>query len=255
MQFDIIIPTKNSGQTISECLMGLYKSDVPINSIIVVDKFSKDGTSNIARQFGSRVIQENANYSQALRIGAKIAKTPYILILDSDVIIDPNFYAKLKPYIKSHFVTKGVFYHKMNWKKLSDWIFQFICKEIRSLEAAFVERERFLVLTGDWEDRRLDAGGDLVLFRICRQRGIPIIQLPQVVNIHLTGHFSRLWKQEKWYGRSDRKSNIHPKLFPVLSFLKSPFVGILLALQNGDLRFVPYQIMTRLCYLLGWLRG
>ena len=88
--FDVIIPTKNSLETIYSCVKGLSSSDVPINEIIVIDK-STDKTPEIAQQLGCKVIHANANYSQALRIGAQRAKTDYILILDSDVVLNREF--------------------------------------------------------------------------------------------------------------------------------------------------------------------
>jgi glycosyltransferase involved in cell wall biosynthesis len=254
-RFDVIIPTRNSARTIRASLAALRKSDVPVNRLIVVDGFSSDGTARIALEFGARVVQAEANYSQALRIGAKLATTTYVLILDSDVLIDPNFYGKLEPSIEDHFMTKGVFFHEMNWTNLSRWLFRVMWNRVRALEAAFVDREKFLQLTGDWEDGLLDAGADLVLIEVCLRRRIPIAQLPFVVNIHLTGHFSRLWRQEVWFGRSDRKSNRCHKSVPLLAFLQGLVIGIRPAIEYRDPRFIPFTIMQRFCYLWGWIKG
>jgi len=251
-KFDVVIPTKNSSQTLNSCLNQLFQSDVPIHKVIVVDKKSKDETVQIAERYGCQVISSDANYSQALRVGAEKAQTEYILILDSDVLINQRFYSKLRGYLGKFFVVKGVHWHKLGWKQLSRWLFDLGLKEINALEAAFVHRDTFLKLTESWENGHMDAGGDAWLYRVCKRLKIPVISLPEVVNIHLTGDFRRLFRHARWYGRSTRKIKLHNLNIFIIKLLKSPFAGLHLAYRYRSLQLFPFYVTLRLCYLWGY---
>ncbi len=254
-RFDVIIPTKNSARTFSSCIKGLLRSDVPIGRIILVDK-SKDKTPEIAQRFGCDVIRSEANYSQALRIGAKNAKTDYVLILDSDVIINKNFYSKLKEHLGRFFVVKGVHRHQSNWKELSDWLLETQMKEIHALEAAFVHRLTFLKLTKRWEEGHLDAGGDTWLYQVSKRLKIPVYFSPAVVSIHLTEDFRQLFNKERWYGKSARKSVRKDTVVTlkdiVLKVLASPFVGLSIVFRYKSLQLLPFLVTYRFHRLWGY---
>lgn len=58
---------------------------VPRENVLVVDGGSDDGTPEVAREKGVRVIfQEGSGKADAIRTGVKIIKTPYVLIMDGD---------------------------------------------------------------------------------------------------------------------------------------------------------------------------
>ena len=253
--FDVIIPTKNSAETFSSCIKGLLRSDVPLGRIIVVDK-STDATPKVAQKFGCDVIRSEANYSQALRIGAESAKTDYILILDSDVIINKNFYSKLKSHLGRFFVVKGVHCHQSNWKELSDWLLDTQMKEIHALEAAFVHRRTFIKLTRSWEDGHIDAGGDTWLYNVCKRLNIPVYFTPTVINDHLTGDFRQSFRRERWYGKSARKSAPKDTVISlasiVLKVFTSPFVGLSMAVRYKSLQLLPFLVTYRLNRLWGY---
>jgi glycosyltransferase involved in cell wall biosynthesis len=254
--FDVIIPTKNSAKTFSSCIKGLLRSDVPIGRIILVDK-STDKTPEIAQKFGCDVIRSEANYSQALRIGAKNAKTDYVLILDSDVIINKNFYSKLKSHLGKFFVVKGVHRHQSNWKELSDWLLDTQMKEIHALEAAFVYRRTFIKLTKSWEEGHIDAGGDTWLYNLCERLNIPVYFNPAVINKHLTGDFRQLFRKERWYGKSARKSAHQDTVISlasiVLKLFTSPFVGLGIVVRYKSLQLLPFLVIYRFQRLWGYV--
>ncbi|MBT8171535.1 glycosyltransferase [Candidatus Bathyarchaeota archaeon] len=250
--FDVVIPTKNSAKTFSLSFKGLLKSDVSVNEIIVVDN-SEDNTPKIAQKLGCQVIRSKAKYSQALRIGANRAKTDYILILDSDIIINKNFYSKLMNFLGTFFIVKGVQRHQINWKELGDWILYSQLKKIKALEAAFVHRRTFLRLTKSWEEGLIDAGGDVWLYEHCKRLNIPVFFSPQVVSIHLTGDFRRLLSQARWYGKSARKSKIHSNKTIFSKLLKSPFSGFLMVLRFKSLQLLPFFVNYQINQVWGYI--
>ncbi len=256
--FDVVIPTKNSVKTFSSCIRGLLRSDIPINRIIVVDN-STDATPEVAQKFGCEIIRSEVNYSQALRVGAKRAETDYILILDSDVVVNKDFYSKLESYLGRFFIVKGVHWHQINWKELSDWQFDTQMKEIGGLEAAFVHRRSFIKLTKRWEDGYLDAGGDTWLYGVCERLKIPVFFSPHVVNVHLTRDFRRFFRQARWYGKSARKSarkyKVNSLASIVIKLFTSPFAGLGLVVQYKSLQLLPFLVTYRFYRLWGYAFG
>jgi len=252
--FDVIIPTKNSSRTLSWCLRALKRSDIPYNRIIVIDKHSKDGTIAIAKREGCLVINSDANYSQSLREGIKIAETEYVLILDSDVIVNSCFYYSLKDKLDGeHLIVKGYFKHLLNWSKLSKCLYDRGVLEINALEAAFVLRKKFLELTKCWDTGFMDAGGDTWLYQKCKELNIPTYQSKEVINYHITEDFRNLFKQARWYGKSSKSSGLTSLSQYLWLLLKSPISGLVLAIHYRDIRLLPFYVCLRINYLQGYV--
>ena len=251
---DVVIPTKNSERTLKNCLDALFKSDAPINKIFVIDN-SRDLTPDIAEKMGCIVVRSDANYCQALRLGASLCETPYFMILDSDIMIHPRFYSTLKPHIKKNFISKGTFYDYITWKSLAKRMLTSRRTSIGGLDAAFVERLTFLQLTKDWESGHVDAGGDVQLYRRCEKLEIPIYQDPELVNLHLIGSHKRYMKQKYWYGKSARTNRIHHWTYFPTRVLIGIIRGSKFAFKERDLRYIPLCILMGWNYFWGWLRG
>lgn len=106
MTFSIIIPTYNRLEKISKALASIDKIDFDVDDfeVIVVDDGSTDGTekyiSNLKNKIKYKITyiyQKNSGPSAARNKGIRIAKGNYVLIIDSDCMVDKNI---LKQYIK-----------------------------------------------------------------------------------------------------------------------------------------------------------
>jgi len=84
VRVSVIIPTHNEAQAIGRVLEDL-PSDL-INEVIVVDSNSNDGTPEIARRMGARVVQEpRRGYGRACLTGFANADNPDVVVfLDGD---------------------------------------------------------------------------------------------------------------------------------------------------------------------------
>ena len=90
VRVSVIMPTHNEAQAIGRVL-----ADVPsdlVTEVLIVDSDSSDGTPDIARKMGARVIQEpRRGYGRACLTGLANANTPDIVVfLDGDYSDRPS---------------------------------------------------------------------------------------------------------------------------------------------------------------------
>lgn len=85
----VVIPTYNAAKVLPHCLSSLEHQTIPRErlDIIVVDDGSTDGTLDVARGFGARVVcQEHSNQSAARNKGAATALGEIVLFTDADCV-------------------------------------------------------------------------------------------------------------------------------------------------------------------------
>lgn len=104
MTLSIVIPCLNEADTISECVISARRvldANGIEGEVIVVDNNSDDGSGELARAAGARVIGESRRgYGQAYMTGLAAAAGEYILMADGDLTYDfeeaPRFLAELE---------------------------------------------------------------------------------------------------------------------------------------------------------------
>lgn len=98
----INIPTYNSQNTIWECLAAIENQTYKNIEIILIDSYSKDNTTIIAEKFGAKVLMCKGKLLEARIKGAKASKGDYVLLLDSDQILEPTAIERAVKKIKSY---------------------------------------------------------------------------------------------------------------------------------------------------------
>lgn len=93
----ILIPAYRSNNTIANTLRSIKNSEYPNKEIIVVNDSPGDGTAEIARRCGARVIENKMRTGKgpALNLAARHAKGDFFLVLDSDTCLEPQTLTKL----------------------------------------------------------------------------------------------------------------------------------------------------------------
>jgi len=81
----VVIPTYNSEKTLAKCLESIKNQTYGNVEVIIVDRFSKDKTVEIAKSYGAKVLQINAERAEAKNFGLKSAVGKYVLFVDSDM--------------------------------------------------------------------------------------------------------------------------------------------------------------------------
>jgi glycosyltransferase involved in cell wall biosynthesis len=82
----VIIPAYNEEATIAQTVEACSRLR-PVSEVIVVDDGSRDGTAEVARQAGARVLRldRNCGKGEALNCGLRYTRAPYLAFVDADV--------------------------------------------------------------------------------------------------------------------------------------------------------------------------
>lgn len=98
----ISIPTRNSGKTLEICLKSLRAQTYKNIEINIVDKDSKDSTLKIAKKYKvDNIVSEKGSLLKARYEGVKISKGDYILIFDSDQVLEKDALKRAVELIKN----------------------------------------------------------------------------------------------------------------------------------------------------------
>ena len=95
----VTIVTYNSGRFIKRCLESVLAQRYSLKEVIVVDNVSTDGTLDILDQFADRIRivnnEENVGFAAAQNQAIHMSSGEWILTLNPDVLLMPNFIQSL----------------------------------------------------------------------------------------------------------------------------------------------------------------
>src|SRR5262245_17924048 len=90
----IIVPAHNEAQGLGGTLDALRRAAATLDrpwEIVVVDDASTDGTAQIARDAGARVVAVNLRHIAAVRnAGARAATGDVLVFVDADTVVPPE---------------------------------------------------------------------------------------------------------------------------------------------------------------------
>ena len=102
----VVIPNYNGIAYIDNCLQSLLQNKESKFKIIVVDNASTDGSlERIRDQYPEVVLlcsKENEGFSKAVNRGILAADTEFVLLLNNDTVVEPDFVYQLECAIASH---------------------------------------------------------------------------------------------------------------------------------------------------------
>lgn len=106
MKTTIIIPNYNGIEYLNDCLASLQKCEPNDFHIIVVDNGSTDGSAELLKEKYPEVesifLTENTGFAPAVNRGLERTKTPYVLLLNNDILVEPDLVGRMEQAIESH---------------------------------------------------------------------------------------------------------------------------------------------------------
>ena len=244
----IVIPTLNAENFLGECIASIPPA---CREVIVIDGGSIDGTIKLAENAGAAVLHGDGTVAAARTKGIAHASKPWVLLLDTDVILRDNAVANLLREIQErgltglqarlHSVSSGPGYwgralanHHNSGKASSEWF---------SFSAALCERE---ALINQAFDDTLSSGEDLDLVYRLRKVGAQLAISDSVVALHRYGDsFQSACYQ--WLSDGEglvavaRKHGMHLGWLLILP-LAGGVRGILAGVRPVNVRWIPYYV-------------
>jgi len=93
MLVSVIVPTRNSERTLDACLWSIRNQSYPTVEVIVVDNGSTDRTSQIAQRHSDLFLSQGPERSAQRNFGVEHARGDYIVLIDSDMVLEPGVVA------------------------------------------------------------------------------------------------------------------------------------------------------------------
>lgn len=105
MKITIIIPNYNGKRFLEPCLESLAKQSCTDFEILVVDNHSADGSIGYIKEHCPDIklisLDKNYGFSAAVNAGIRHSRTPYVLLLNNDTTVEPDFVEELLKAIES----------------------------------------------------------------------------------------------------------------------------------------------------------
>jgi len=102
----IITLNYNAGDLLFDCIESILKTNYDNYEIILVDNASKDKSHKICKEKFKQIIlienDKNLGYCEGNNVGIRQAKGEYIVILNPDTIVEPNWLIELINSFKAH---------------------------------------------------------------------------------------------------------------------------------------------------------
>jgi glycosyltransferase involved in cell wall biosynthesis len=138
----VTIISKNEAHNIEECIASVGWA----SEIILVDQFSKDGTAEIARQFGAKVFQEPWHgFAKQKNSAIDKARGPWILSLDADERVTLSLRGEIEEKLRQTDECSGYYIARKNyfcgqWIRHGGWYPDFTLKLFRKNRGYFQDR-------------------------------------------------------------------------------------------------------------------
>ena len=99
MKATVVIPNYNGLKFLKPCLESLKRQSEQDFALIIIDNASTDGSIEfIKEEYPSIELiqnQENLGFSKAVNQGIAATKTPYVILLNNDTVVQENFVKEL----------------------------------------------------------------------------------------------------------------------------------------------------------------
>jgi len=201
----VIIPTKNSSKTLSQCLDSIKNQNYENIEIIVVDNYSTDNTLEVAKPYTNTIYTFSPERSSQINYGVKKSSGKYIYRVDSDFVLEPQTISEAVNSAESNNYAAIIIHNTSDptvsfWAKVRKFERDMYDSDNLNIAVRFIRKDAFLSVGGF--DVRLVYGEDYDLHnRIIEKYEIGKINAKEV---HLGEYKSikEIAKVNYYYGKS-----------------------------------------------------
>lgn len=252
-EITVVIPNLNGKKYLSSCLCALYENTEIEMDVIVVDNGSTDRSIEEARSVYPKVryilLDKNYGFSKAVNEGIKIAKTPYVILLNNDTKVEKRFVetllntiksdktifsveAKMLQYENPHKIdSAGTFYNVLGWafargKGCLDTKYNKRCETFAACAGAAIYRKKVFNEIGMFDENYFAYLEDIDIGYRARTYGYRNMYEPKARVLHV-GSASSGGRHNRFKVKYSARNNIYliHKNMPWRQIvLKSPFL-------------------------------
>ncbi len=277
---DVVLCTYNSNKPYFQRCLQSIKNEVPIHCLIVVDKFSKDGTIDLIKNMfpNAIVVESSNNLALARKAGIQKVDTKYFAFVDDDVELPKGWLERLRKNMKGNvgaihelpFPAEPSVITIWKWQLwLGKWFIRrrgFTSKAILDVDKYNINKSRgythnTVVLTElvkDWEPKDLSAFEDWVMQKHIVEKGfVWRILWNYSVKHHTPQDMKEYWKRTKWGIANARISGFEQSKLRGILFqsIIQNILALKASLDLRDPRIFSYVVQLRFHHLNGWLKS
>jgi GT2 family glycosyltransferase len=95
-KISVIIPTWTRGDLLRKCLDSLRRQSFSDVEVVIVSNGAGNWAQNLAQEFGCKLIRipKNQGFATAVNLGLHAGKSPYVMILNDDAVLDEKWLEK-----------------------------------------------------------------------------------------------------------------------------------------------------------------
>ena len=226
----VVVTTRNSVAHLEPLLASVAGQTYPDVELLVVDNSSSDGTGALAKRYADRVLVAGPERSAQRNRGVEAASGEYVLILDSDMVLEPGVVAACVEAASDGDVAAVIIPEVSVGEG-----FWAACKALErscyigddTIEAARFFRRAVYLEHGGY-DESLTGPEDWDLPARMRRAGVPIGRAKRAAIVHDEGRLQlrELLRKKLYYGKSlDSYMRRHPALaVRQVPFLRGAFL-------------------------------
>ena len=148
----IIVPTKNSEDTLDKCLRSIESQSYSNIEVIVVDNYSRDQTANIARKHNAKVYLKGPERCAQINFGVSKAGGKYVYRVDSDFVLEKDVVKQAVETCEEHGFD-GITIHNTSDPTVSFWA------RVRKMERDSYKDDEINVAARFWEKKVFESTG------------------------------------------------------------------------------------------------
>jgi len=199
-KISVCIITFNSEKTLLQCIASIHLQTIRPFEIFVVDQGSTDATLHLLKQRRIRVIKNDENnLAKARNIALRAARTNYLLFIDHDICLEPEWIRHAVPCLTSRIIAVGGIVIESDSSSYGRWAKIHLSQQ--SARKEYIAGSNFLCITkkilslGGFNTKYKTNYEDVTISKLIKEQGYRFVTSKKSISHHLkTYTFTTLYE-------------------------------------------------------------